>query len=237
MKFLILIFLFTAGCARPPYRTTQIQTAPQQIPAISPPQTTTDTPISTAETPAIALAFASSSAKVPLAKTFTLENITFHTVLFDSRTHALKVADQIKGPGSIYTNAKDSTSAITNGLAAINAGFFTPEGKTLGFIVSENKTIGTPNTSSLGAGIYQNKFGKQSLIRRQSYSNKGVTEALQSGPFLVWKGKPTRGLSQERPRIRSILLTDGKTQWAIAQTSSTTLAKLGKVLATNTIGS
>ena len=54
--------------------------------------------------------------------------IKFHIVTFDSRKQELTISDQLNGPGSLYKDAQAATRS-NNGIAAINAGFFTPEGK------------------------------------------------------------------------------------------------------------
>lgn len=58
------------------------------------------------------------------------------------------------------------------GLLAINAGFFTPEGKPLGLVVSDGKISGTWNSaSSLGTAIFKESIsGSSSISRRSSRS-------------------------------------------------------------------
>ena len=172
---------------------------------------------------------AETEATLPKLVQFTRGGLEFTAVSFDSKGFTLKVADQLGGPGAKFSDARGASDSL-KGLAAINAGFFTPEGDPLGFLYTEGKKRGSLNRSSLGSGVFQVKNGKASLVRRQVFKPKGVTEALQSGPFLLHDGKVIGGLSQKRPRDRSILLTDGGSNWAIAQTSPTTLRQLADVL-------
>ena len=155
--------------------------------------------------------------------------VDFTAVTFNAKSYTLKVADQAAGPGADFSNAKAATLSL-DGVAGINAGFFTPEGKPLGFLYTEGEKRGTLNRSSLGSGVFQIKNGRASLVRRQLFDQKGVTEALQSGPFLVNKGKVVNGLSKQRPRDRSALATDGNGNWAILQSSPTTLHGLAQAM-------
>ena len=54
---------------------------------------------------------------------------------------------------------------------------------------------------------------------------------LQTGPFLVEGGRSVSGLSNDEPRVRSLLLWDGKNHFAIAQCEPISLHNLGGALA------
>lgn len=231
MRLSVLTCLLLHGCTSPlPPSNAQVTPREKIVEPAAPAQLvqTTESPSKKAQP--VAVTIDTSSAKIPEAKSISIQGITFQTVFYDSRTHKLVVADQKKGPGSDFLDAKAAAASEPDILAAINAGFFTPEGKPLGFLISKGTLTGSKNSSSLGAGVYQIKNGVQSLIRQASFSKNGVQEALQSGPFLVWNKKAPSRLSNERPRARSLILTDGKHNWAIAQTSPTTLSHLGTVL-------
>ena len=163
----------------------------------------------------------------------TISGIDFEGVSFDSRTHFLAVADQARGPGSVWSSSED-VARQRGGLMAINAGFFTPEGNPLGLVVSSGKVSGGWNSaSSLGNGIYREPQGGLPSISRRS-SRAAVAnsrELIQAGPLLVENGRQVRGLNGEKSALRSIILTDGGTQWWIGKTSPCTLAALGNALA------
>ena len=76
-----------------------------------------------------------------------------HLVAYDDRDMTLRVADQPNGPGSRWITARDA-AATYGGVAAINGGFFTPEGKPLGLLIETGTRRGHLNKSSLGTGIY-----------------------------------------------------------------------------------
>lgn len=187
------------------------------------------TPFSAPEIPQAPSAPASS----PRIVRKTINGIHFEGVGFDSRTHRLAVIDQAGGPGSTYPTSA-SLAKSKNSLLAINAGFFTPEGKPLGLVISGGETSGAWNSaSSLGNGIFrETKSGRLSITRRNSRSSVNSSrELLQSGPLLLEDGRTISGLNNIKSAVRSIILSDGGSRWWIGRTSSCTLASLGKALA------
>jgi len=169
----------------------------------------------------------------PSFATATQRGITFEGVAFDSRTHRLRVIDQPHGPGTAYATARDAANRH-GALAAMNAGFFTPEGKPLGLVIAGGKRSGAWNSaSSLGSGIFaENGTGRLSISRRGSPSAfHDARELIQAGPLLVENGGAVGGLDPGKMAVRSILLTDGGTRWWIGKTSSCSLAALGDALA------
>lgn len=160
--------------------------------------------------------------------------VTLSMVSFDSREHQLRVADQQKGPGTRWTDSK-SCAATYRGLAAINGGFFTPEGKPLGLLIETGSKRGYINKSSLGAGMLVfNKTGS-SIIRREQYNASSIAanayNLLQTGPMLSERSKPVPGLSRASSRPRSFIAWDGKNHWAIGYAEPCTLDALSRALA------
>lgn len=164
-----------------------------------------------------------------------ISGITFEGVAFDSRDHRLVVADQANGPGS---NFADSAAAARagGGIAAVNAGFFTPEGYPLGLVVAAGKISGSWNTaSSLGSGAwFENNSGKTAIARRGAISRaeaSAMRELIQAGPLLVENSRTVSGLEAAKSSIRTVILWDGGTRWWIGRSSPCTLAVLGQALA------
>ncbi|MDB4506873.1 phosphodiester glycosidase family protein, partial [Akkermansiaceae bacterium] len=159
--------------------------------------------------------------------TINAAGITLTVVSFDRRDFTLAVADQ----DGLGTKWKTAQQAGTGSLAAINAGFFTPEGKPLGLVVSNGKrTGGTNRASSLGSGFFIG--GDERLISRESYlaTKPSTKNLLQAGPRLVWNSKTISGLSKGENRPRSFLLWDGKEHFAIGYANSATLSSLASAL-------
>jgi len=187
---------------------------------------------------------------VPVAKTIPLtptrltvreiSGIKLEGVEFDSRNHHLIVADQANGPGTKFADAA-SAAASVRGIAAVNAGFFTPEGAPLGLVVAAEKTSGAWNSaSSLGNGVwYKDSSGKAAIVRRESLSRssaKTVHELIQAGPILVENSKPVGGLEGTKTSARTFILWDGGTRWWIGRSSPCTLAALGNAIGHNPVG-
>ncbi|WAC21817.1 phosphodiester glycosidase family protein [Luteolibacter sp. SL250] len=159
-----------------------------------------------------------------------LSGISFEGVAFDSRTHRLAVVDQPSDPGSRFPDAK-AAAASRSGLAAFNAGFFTPEGSPLGKLVSAGTPAGSWNRSSLGSGLFQeDSSGVMSLTRRKGEATAGRRELLQAGPLLVENGGVVSGLDGAKPAVRMLIAWDGGSRWWIGRSSSCTLAELGAAL-------
>ena len=161
------------------------------------------------------------------------QGITISAVYFDDRKFQLTVADQADGCGSQWLDA-ESAALSCDGYAAINGGFFTPEGKPLGLLVASGIKRGSLNNSSLGAGIFISSKNKSAIVRRELYAPSSVANnvenLLQAGPMLVEHGKATIGLSDHNERPRSFIAWDGKHHWAIGHIHSSTLAGVAKAL-------
>lgn len=157
-------------------------------------------------------------------------------VSFDDRHHRLRVADQPNGPGSRWDNSKSAATSF-RGFAAINGGFFTPEGKPLGLLIENGTRRGHINKSPLGTGIYISASSGSAIIRREHLATSSLAakarNLLQTGPMLVENGKPVTALSKTSHRPRSFIAWDGKHHWAIGHTTASTLDALSRALAGN----
>ncbi|MES2440634.1 MAG: phosphodiester glycosidase family protein [Verrucomicrobiota bacterium] len=186
-------------------------------------------------TPTITPAAPSAPAGTPHFTTRKISEITFEGVEFDSRNHRLVVADQPDGPGSKFADATAAGNA-RGGIAAVNAGFFTPEGAPLGLVVSAGKTTGAWNSaSSLGSGIwFENPSGGTGITRRETLGRPAAArsrELIQAGPLLVENGQAVSGLEAAKTSARIVILWDGGTRWWIGKGSPCSLADLGRALA------
>ena len=159
--------------------------------------------------------------------------ITFEGVSFDSRTHRLVVLDQPGGPGSAFADSA-SAGRSRGALAAVNAGFFTPEGAPLGLVVSSGKRAGSWNgASSLGSGIWHDDGGSPRITRRESLGNSAASsmrELVQAGPMLIENGRAVGGLNAEKSSIRTLILWDGGSRWWIGRASFCTLSRTAATL-------
>ena len=171
--------------------------------------------------------------RLPLAFRASVQGIAISGISYDSRTHRIAVADQESGPGSKWADA-EAAARSHGGIAAINGGFFTPEGNPLGLVVSGGKRRGSLNrASSLGAGLFAGG-NTPVLLRRERGSNSG--EILQAGPFLTEDGRAIGGLSTKSSSARSFIAWDGASGWIIGRTGAGSLAELAAALAGAELG-
>ncbi len=174
-----------------------------------------------------------SSPQAPLAyHRTTSHGVTLYLVSYDDRDCELRVADQPQGTGTRWIDAR-SAAATYGGIAAINGGFFTPEGKPLGLLVETGTRRGSVNHSSLGAGYYISSPKRSYIVRRQHAHTAGAYNLLQTGPMLVEKGHGISGLSQKNQRPRSFILWDGGHHWAIGYAEPCSLHELSRALVGN----
>ena len=153
-----------------------------------------------------------------------LNGTTFTAVTFDRRNYFLKVIDQKEGPGTEFTGAE---FAGQGSLAAINGGFFNPDGSPLGLVITDGQSRGAFNSHSfLGTGIID---GENTILsHRKSYQKS--SELVQSGPRLVWNQERLIGLSKSKERPRSFVIWDGNNHFGIGYADRATLQGLANNL-------
>ena len=160
--------------------------------------------------------------------------VTFQGVSFDSRSHRLAIADQPNGPASQWSDSQEAARS-THALAAVNGGFFTPEGRPLGRVISHGKPTGSWNPSSLGGGVWFSQTdGSSALVRRESARHlpeSGISSLLQAGPMLVENGRAVSGLDTVKSSPRTFIAWDGATRWAIVHADACTLDIVSTALA------
>ena len=116
--------------------------------------------------------------------------------------------------------------------AGINGGYFHPDFRPLGLVVSGGKEIHGLEKAKLLSGVLAVRGGRIELVRPGAFKpGKDVQDALQAGPWLVERGTVVSGLNAERRARRSLVATDGKGHWAIVATGPLTLAETAEVLA------
>ena len=153
-----------------------------------------------------------------------LNGTTFTALTFDGRDYFLKVIDQKEGPGTEFARAE---FAGRGSLAAINGGFFNPDGSPLGLVITDGQSRGVFNASSfLGTGIID---GENTILSHRTNYRKS-SELLQSGPRLVWNQERLTGLSKSKERPRSFVIWDGINHFGIGHADRATLQGLANNL-------
>lgn len=156
------------------------------------------------------------------------QGATLDLALFSTKSATLRVIDNPAGEGNLAAVMRRE-----NCLAGVNGGYFDPEDKPLGLLISDGKTIAPFRKARLLSGVMIVANGRMQLLRAAEYSPKRkASAARQCGPFLVDRGLPVPGLNDTRPARRTFIVTGGSDRAAIGFCSGVTLAQLGEILAT-----
>ncbi len=121
-----------------------------------------------------------------------------------------------------------------NCLAGANGGFFHPDTRPLGLVVSEGQTIHPLVRARLLSGVLVVTEDRLRLLRVGEFSpSASPSQALQSGPFLIDHRKPVSGLNDRKRARRTVVLAGNADRYAVLVTDSFfTLAELATLLAT-----
>ena len=156
------------------------------------------------------------------------ERATLDLALFSSKSATLRVIDSPSGENDLATLMPREDC-----LAGVNGGYFDPEKKPVGLLISDGNLVAPLRKARLLSGVLVVSNGRVQLLRVAEYSTKSkATAALQCGPFLVDRGQPVPGLNDTRPARRTFIVTGGSDRAAIGFCSGVTLAQLGAILAT-----
>ncbi len=155
------------------------------------------------------------------------ERATIDLALFSTKPATLRVIDNPTGEDLAGVMRREHC------LAGVNGGYFDPENKPVGLLISDGNVIAPLRKARLLGGVMIVSNGRIQLLRVAEYSSKRrATAALQCGPFLVDRSQPVPGLNDTRPARRTFIVTGGSDRVAIGLCSDVTLAQLGKILAT-----
>jgi hypothetical protein len=156
---------------------------------------------------------------------------TLDLALFSLKSATLRVIDNPTSENDLAT-----LMPRENCLAGVNGGYFDPEKKPVGLLISGGKLIAPLRKARLLSGVLVASAGRVQLLRTAEYSPKRkADEALQCGPFLVDRGQPVPGLNDTRSARRTFVLTSGPDRAAVGFCTGVTLAQLAKILATSGI--
>lgn len=151
-------------------------------------------------------------------------------IFFDAKQCTMQVVDRAKKEDA---PSLAKTLQGSDAIAGCNGGYFTPEFKPLGLVVSQGKRAGVFERSSLLGGLLMVRKGKPMLLWRDEFTEvTGITDLLQAGPRLVNGGKSVAGLEALRRRPRTFLLTDNSGHWAMGSSGWVSLREISDILAT-----
>lgn len=159
--------------------------------------------------------------------------LTAHLAFFDSRAYRLEVVD-LGASAEAAVVRMENAAGHTSCVAGVNGGFFHPDYRPLGLMISGGQRTGRLETTKLLSGVVYSDDRGVHVVRRATFrDHPGIGALLQTGPYLVERGRAVRGLSDARPARRTFIATDWRRHWVIgATTSRVTLAELADALAT-----
>jgi uncharacterized protein YigE (DUF2233 family) len=152
-------------------------------------------------------------------------------VLFDNRSHTLRVVESPKPGEAALADVMESRGA----LAGVNGGYFEPDFTPVGLVVAEGKTRQPFKKAKLLSGfIAVSPKGSVSILRSGRFDPKpgAYREALQCGPMLVENSSPVAGLNAEKIARRTVVATGSGRRVALVYLTAVTLADAAKILAT-----
>lgn len=167
--------------------------------------------------------------RIVISEGDTAESATLDLALFSTKSATVRVIDNPAEKNDDLAAAMRREGC----LAGVNGGYFDPEHKPVGLVISDGKLIAPLRKARLLSGVMIASNGRIQLLRVAEYSPKRrAAAALQCGPFLVDRGQSVPGLNDTRPARRTFIITGGADRAAIGFCSDVTLAQLGEILAT-----
>jgi hypothetical protein len=155
-------------------------------------------------------------------------NAILTAILFNTRTHALRVVDS-RSPGSTRLAGELEAAGCE---AGVNGGYFHGDFRPVGLVIADGRVIHPAERAKLLSGIVVVRGSGIEIVRTSRFkSPANVLQAIQCGPMLVENAAPLAGLNAERAARRTLIATDGRGRWALAYLTSVTLADAARILA------
>lgn len=148
-------------------------------------------------------------------------------MIFSSKSYTVRVVDS-PAPG---TTKLAGVLAANGCVAGVNGGYFQEDFRPVGLMIAGGRLVHAFEKAKLLSGILAVKGSRIEIVRPSHFQNSGdVREAIQCGPMLVEGGQPVAGLNAERSARRTVVATDGRSQWALIYMTSVTLADAAHIL-------
>lgn len=154
--------------------------------------------------------------------------VEMHLVFFDTSGCDLRVIDHPGEQGDL-----DSAMRENHCIAGVNGSYFHPDRTPLGLVIADGREVHPLERAKLLSGILTAKPGHFSLVRYAEFApDRAITQALQSGPFLVDRGEAVPGLEPKRRAERTVVLSDGKGKGALLVCRAVSLAEMAAIIST-----
>ncbi|MBK1649983.1 phosphodiester glycosidase family protein [Rhabdochromatium marinum] len=161
------------------------------------------------------------------------QSVEAHLAFFHSRAFRLAVVDL--PPERPEEDARIDVALRAAGLpAGVNGGFFHADRRPVGLVIANGRWINHLERAKLLSGVLYSDAQGNYLLRRAAFrDHAGIRALLQTGPYLVERGRQVRGLSNTATARRTFAATDWRGHWVLGMTRNpVTLADLADCLAT-----
>ena len=155
------------------------------------------------------------------------DNFRLHVIWPNPLRTQLLVVDN---PGNV--RRLDQVMRERTCLAGVNGGYFQPDMKPLGLLISDGRELNPLHRSRLVGGLVVVRERQLALLRVAEFSPEPLpSQALQAGPFVVDHGSPVRGLESTKRARRTVVLAGRSGQYGLAVVEPPlTLAQLANLL-------
>jgi uncharacterized protein YigE (DUF2233 family) len=156
---------------------------------------------------------------------------------FDESRYSLGVVDNADGGNQPKFRTLAEAMENGGGVAGCNGGFFvrTPFDPS-GLMVCHGGKFGSLDPKSWMQGVLTNRAGHMTLEPSSTFRlTPDVTDALQSGPWLVQDGRLESNLDRRSLARRTFVCNNGQGKWAIGATEECTLQELSVLLKNDSI--
>jgi uncharacterized protein YigE (DUF2233 family) len=149
---------------------------------------------------------------------------TLEIARFSPKTCRLRLVDNPDGA------ALSETMRGGNWIAGVNGGYFTEDFAPLGLRIENRNSMSPLVRGKLMSGVISTSGPVVRIMRLNEFAkNSRPDMAIQSGPFLVDRGRAVPGLNTTKPARRTFVATTGS-EVLIGFCSSVSLAQLSSIL-------
>jgi Phosphodiester glycosidase len=152
--------------------------------------------------------------------------------IFASKDFVVRVIDNLaEGDQPKFTNLADAMKACRC-VAGCNGGFFERHPfSSVGLMISDGQRFGRFDPASWMKGLVVVRGGRATLESAESFQDSpGITELIQTGPWLVQAGRSESDSSRTQLARRTFICHNGHGLWAIGASDPCTLHELAKLL-------
>lgn len=161
-----------------------------------------------------------------------MNGATIELAIFSPKSVQLRVIDDAQANSSLAAQMQ-----LTGAAAGVNGGYFDPDYKTVGLLVSDGRVLAPLQKAKLLSGVVCLTSDRLQILRTAAFSLRSKPSAArQCGPFLVERGRAIPGLNNTRSARRTFVVTMTNGRAALGFSSPVTLAQLATSLSAPELG-